>query len=93
MALEIQKMQRIYLGVDMTEEQLNKFKQRIYDPYNKAWRIIQTLKSADLSKQETWENYMKACDDFKAEFPSEIGGSIYKVLLDAGSETGRINRM
>lgn len=77
----------------LTEEQLDKFKKGIYDPYNKAWRIIQTLKSADLSKQETWDKYIKACDDFKAEFPSEIGGSIYRVLLDAGTETSRISKV
>ena len=77
----------------LTEEQLDKFKQGVYEPYNKAWRIIQTLKKADLSKQETWDDYMKACEEFKAEFSSQIGDSIYRVLLDAGTEASKIHSM
>ena len=76
----------------MTKEQLNKFKQEIYEPYNTAWKIIQTLKQIDIDKQEEWDTYSHACEEFKAKYPSELGGSIYRVLLDAGSEVGRIGR-
>ena len=76
----------------LTQEQLNKFKQEIYEPYNTAWKIIQTLKQIDIDKQEEWDKYLQACEEFKANYPSELGGSIYRVLLDAGSEVGRIGR-
>lgn len=78
----------------LTSEQLDEFKKKIYEPYNTAWKIMQTLKQVDLdNKQEEWEKYLKACDEFKAKYPSELGGSIYRVLLDAGSEVGRIGRV
>lgn len=78
--------------MELTKEQLNKFKQEIYEPYNTAWKIIQTLKQIDIDKQEEWDTYSHACEEFKAKYPSELGGSIYRVLLDAGSEVGRIGR-
>lgn len=77
----------------LTQEQLNKFKQEIYEPYNTAWKIMQYLKHIDVSKQEEWNTYLQACEEFKAKYPSELGGSIYRVLLDAGSEVGKIVRV
>lgn len=76
----------------MTEKQLDKFKQEIYEPYNTAWKMIQNLKKIDTDKQEEWDKYLQSCEEFKAKFPSELGCSIYQVLLDVGSEVGRIGR-
>lgn len=76
----------------MTEENLNKFKQIIYEPYTEAWTIMKAMRDAEPKDDKFWNDYMKKCDDFKAKYPSEIGGSIYRVLLDAGSEVGRIER-
>ena len=66
------------------------FKEKIYAPYTEAWTVMKTLKQADLSSQKTWDDYMAKCDEFKAKYPSEIGGSIYRVMLDCGSECRRI---
>ena len=74
----------------MTEQNLNKFKQVIYDPYTEAWTIMKHMRDAEPKDDKFWNDYMKRCDDFKAKYPSEIGGSIYRVLLDAASEVKRI---
>lgn len=79
--------------MELTKEQLTKFKQEIYEPYNTAWKIIQNLKQIDISKQEEWDKYLQACEEFKAKYPNELGCSIYRVLLDAGSEVGKIGRV
>lgn len=76
----------------MTEAQLNKFKQIIYDPYTEAWTIMKSMRDAEPKDEKFWNDYMAKCDAFKAKYSSEIGGSIYRVLLDAGSEVGRIER-
>ena len=77
----------------MNEKQLDEFKKEIYEPYNKAWKIIQNLKTADLSKEDTWEQYMKSCEKFVVDFPSDIGSSIQRVLFDAGDTARKISKM
>lgn len=77
----------------LTSEQLDEFKKKIYEPYNTAWKIMQNLRQIDISKQEEWEKYLQACEEFKAKYTSELGSSIYQVLLDVGSEVGRIGRV
>lgn len=74
----------------MTEKQLKKFKEAIYNPYTEAWTVMKSLRDSDLSKQSTWDEYMKKCELFKAKYNTEIGGSIYRVMLDAGDETKRV---
>ncbi len=74
----------------MTEAQLNKFKQVIYDPYTEAWEIMKKMRDTEPKNESFWQWYVKRTDDFKAKYPSEIGGAIYRVLLDAGSEVQRI---
>ena len=76
----------------MTEQQLNKFKQIIYDPYTEAWSIMKAMRDIEPKDDAFWKDYMDKCDAFKAKYPTEIGGSIYRVLLDAGSEVGRIGK-
>jgi len=76
----------------MTEKSLNKFKQVIYDPYTEAWTIMKAMRDAEPKDDKFWEDYKAKCDAFKAKYKTEIGGSIYRVLLDAGSEVGRIER-
>lgn len=68
------------------------FKARIYNPYTEAWAIMKTLKSGNVSDQD-WQDYMSKCDEFKAKYPSEIGSSIYRVMLDCGSEVERIGSL
>ena len=74
----------------MTNEQLDKFKQIIYDPYVEAWELMKKMRDTEPKDDKFWEWYVAQTDDFKAKYPSEIGGSIYRLLLDAGSEVSRI---
>ena len=77
--------------MELTKEEFeNKYKEIIYNPYTEAWQIMKTLRSADLESDKTWEEYMKKCDDFRAKYPTEIGGSIYRVMLDNGDACRRI---
>ncbi len=77
----------------MNEKQLDQFKKDVYEPYNKAWKIIQNLRTADLSNDDTWDKYMQACEKFVTDYPSEIGGSIQRVLFDAGEQARRISKL
>lgn len=74
----------------MTDEQLDKFKQIIYDPYVEAWELMKKMRDTEPKDDKFWEWYVAQTDNFKAKHPSEIGGSIYRLLLDAGSEVQRI---
>ena len=76
----------------MTNENKEKFKQIIYEPYTEAWLIMKAMRDEEPKDDKFWEKYMKSCDAFKAKYPTEVGGSIYRVLLDVGSEVGRIVR-
>lgn len=77
----------------MTEIQLNKFKEVIYSPYTEAWSLMKEMRDHEPKDDKFWDDYMKKCDTFKAKYPSEIGGSIYRVLLDCGSEVSRIAKV
>lgn len=74
----------------MTEGQLNKFKQVIYDPYVEGWELMKKLRDREPKDESCWKWYDEQTESFKKKYQSEIGGSMYRVLLDAGSETGRI---
>ena len=77
----------------MTDEQLKKFKESVYEPYNEAWKIMQTLKQADINSQKFWDEYTKKATEFPNKYGnSEISQSISRVLLDAGSEVSKIGR-
>lgn len=71
---------------------LDEFKKRIFEPYKEAWEMIKPLSEMKNKDEKFWDDYMNKCDDFKAKYPSEVGGSIYRVLLDVGSEVSRIER-
>ena len=73
------------------EEFINEFKKRIYDPYTEAWTLMKQLRDSDYT-QDAWDEYLKQCESFLSKHPTEIGNSIYRVLLDCGSEVGRIVR-
>ena len=77
----------------MTEAQLKKFKEVIYDPYTEAWAIIKEMRDTEIKDNKFWHEYNLKCYAFRKKYPSEIGGSIYRLLLDAGSEVGRIESM
>lgn len=83
---------KIYRGEYMTEQGLNKFKQIIYDPYTEAWVIMKAMRDKEPKDDAFWKDYTEKCNAFKEKYPTEIGESIYRVLLDCGSEVGRIER-
>lgn len=74
----------------MTDKQLNKFKQVIYDPYVEAWELMKKMRDTEPKNDLFWEWYFAEAEKFKDKYNTEIGGSIYRLLLDAGSEVGRI---
>ena len=76
----------------MTEQQLERFRQRIYNPYKEAWVIIKAFRDIDPKTDDVWEEYINKCNEFAAKYPTEIGDSICRVMIDAGSEVGRIER-
>ena len=76
----------------MTEQQLEKFKERVYDPYIEAWSIIKAFRDVDPRTDDDWERYIDACNKFATKYPTEIGDSICRVMIDAGSEIGHIER-
>ena len=76
----------------MQEKQIEQFREIVFDPYNEAWQIMKWMRDKEPKDDKFWEEYMAKCDAFHDKFKSEIGGSIYRVLLDAGSEVGRIEK-
>lgn len=76
----------------MTEQQTARFKENIYTPFNTAWQIVHAMRTADTWEDKDWEAWLKTCDEFSKQNPSEIGQSLYRVLLDVGDEVGRIVR-
>ena len=74
----------------MTKEQLNEFKEVIYDPYVEAWELMKKMRDTEPKNDLFWEWYVNQTEEFKAKYQTEIGGSIYRLLLDAGSEVSRI---
>lgn len=77
----------------MNEEQIKKFKEKIYDPYSEAWSIMKFLKDSDLSKDSTWEEYVNKCNAFGEKYGTDgYYKSLCGVLLDCGFEVGKIMR-
>lgn len=74
----------------MGNSKIETFKKELYSPYLRAWEIISGLKDKDLSKQTTWDEWMKQCEEFRDSFPNEYCHSLYRVILDAGDEAKRI---
>lgn len=73
----------------MIKEQSEQFKQRVYDPYAEAWSIMKSLRDSNLTEDD-WYDYDEKCKEFLKNHLTEIGESIYRVLLDCGSEVARI---
>lgn len=74
----------------MTDEQKNIFKKIIYDPYSEAWFLMKELRDSDLDTDKAWEDYVDKIDAFGKKHTTEIGQSIYRILLDTGTEVRRI---
>lgn len=74
----------------MNQKQLDQFKQKIYTPYTEAWDIMKTMRDKEPKDEEFWREYFEICEKFKAKYRGELGDSIYRVLLDVGSEVSRI---
>ena len=77
----------------MTQSELEKFKEVIYKPYTEAWELMKYMRDKEPKNESFWQDYFARCEDFNRKYSSEIGGSIYRVLLDAGSEVMRIGKM
>lgn len=74
----------------LTDKQQEQFKGKVYDPFNEAWLIMKELKTLDIRNDADMKAYNDKCEAFRKKYQSEIGGSIYRVLLDAASEVARI---
>ena len=77
----------------MTAKQLEEFKNRIYEPYSEAWSIMKYMRDYEPKDDAFWKSYMSKCEEFLKNHPNEYGSSIYRVLLDAGSEVKRIGKL
>lgn len=77
----------------MNDVELSKFKERIYEPYTEAWTLMKNMRDTEPKDNEFWKKYMDDCYAFRKKYDTEIGHSIYRVLLDAGSEVYRIAKM
>lgn len=74
----------------MNDEQLNKFRKEIYEPFAKAWDIVGRLRAMDLDEQSTWDKYMESLNAYEEKYPDKLGSTLYRVLLDAGDYAKRI---
>ena len=74
----------------LNDKQLDEFRKRVFDPFKEAWEIMKDLKTLDIQTDEGMKAYDDKCEAFRKKYQTEIGGTIYRVLLDAASEVGRI---
>ena len=74
----------------LNDKQLDEFRKRVFDPFKEAWEIMKDLKTLDIQTDAGMKAYDDKCEAFRKKYPTEIGGTIYRVLLDAASEVGRI---
>ena len=75
----------------MDKQQFDKgFREVIYDPYVEAWELMKKMRDTEPKNELFWEWYIAETNKFKDKYKTEIGGSIYRVLIDAGSEVSRI---
>lgn len=77
----------------LNDKQLDEFKKRVFDPFKEAWEIMKDLKTLDIQTDDGMKAYDDKCEAFRKKYDCEIGGSIYRVLLDAASEVSRIEKM
>lgn len=77
----------------MTEQQMNKFKASVYDPYTEAWKIIKEMRDVENKDDSFWEASMKKINAFPQRYGnSEISQSIARIIIDALDEIGRIEK-
>lgn len=74
----------------MTDQQLDKFKKEIYEPYKQAWDIIGSLRTKDLSQQTTWDEWYAQCQQFYVSHSNEYCHSLYRVIIDAGDAAMKV---
>lgn len=75
----------------MTEKELAKFKQRIYDPYCEAWNVMKWMRDTEPKDDKFWQEFTLKALNFPMQYgDSEIAKSISRVILDAGSEYQKI---
>lgn len=76
----------------MTRAEYNeKTKERLYIPFNDAWKLAMDLKNADLTKDSTWEEYVAKVGGFAKEHgDTELAHTLQRALYDVGTELNRI---
>lgn len=75
----------------MTEQELDKFKQIVYEPYSEAWKIIKWMRDTEPKDDKFWDDYATKALNFPKKYGyTEISQSIARVILDAGTEYQRL---
>jgi hypothetical protein len=75
----------------MTEKELARFKQEIYEPYSEAWNVMKWMRDTEPKDDKFWQEFTLKALNFPMQYgDSEIAKSISRVILDAGSEYQRI---
>lgn len=77
----------------MTEQQMNKFKASVYEPYTEAWKLIKEMRDAEVKDDAFYEECIKKINTFPQKYNnSEISQSIARIIIDALDEIGRIEK-
>lgn len=75
----------------MTEQELDKFRQTIYEPYKEAWEIIKWMRDTEPKDDKLWAKYYEKATELPRKYGNtEIALNISRVVLDAGTEYQRI---
>jgi hypothetical protein len=70
------------------------FKEKIYAPYNEAWKVIKLIQYAgqDEKSDATWQEYVRAIDEFAKKFENNtFKDTLVSMLLDAGDTIAKMN--
>ena len=70
------------------------FKEKIYGPYNEAWKVIKIIQYAGQGKEDdaTWQEYMTAIDTFAKKFKdNRFKDNLVMMLLEAGDTIAKMN--
>ena len=71
------------------------FSQKIYQPYNEAWKILKLIQFADQTSDSDaqWQRYMKEIDRLATTYPdNKFVEKLITLLLDAGDVIAKMNR-
>ena len=74
----------------MTEQEKLKFAEIVYQPYVEAWNLMKKLRDSELDWDKAVEDYIREADAFKSKYKTEIGASLYRVIIDTPDEIKRL---